>query len=168
MWRISDSTRFRSSSKLHRMLQLIVAEWLSAKGYEVYIEEPFDDGLVADLYAESPWASLIVEVETGFIDPRGLEAAEYYLAGKTLIKALKYSRHADAFAIAHPSYLRLEPTLIRGGDSLSEDSRIALDAISKVMGRPVEPVTIDALLEVVISGRSVRVIPLTGKASLLF
>ena len=147
VWRVVDKRRFRGSSRLHRMLQVLVADWLSMQGFDVYIEEPLVNGLVADIYAESPWTSVIVEVETGFIDPRNLEQAEDYLAMKVASKAAKYSSHADLFVMAHPSYLRIP--------------------IPPELAKSRGPPKVDALLEIMIARKLVRVTPLSELGSAL-
>ena len=97
----------KSVSRFHRLLQDIVASGLSSLGFDVVIEEPLPEGLIADVYGESPWGSIIVEVETGFVDPQMLGIAEDYLTAKIAWKSVRYSRYADYFAIATPSFVNL-------------------------------------------------------------
>ena len=168
MWRVSDKRRFRGSSRLHRLLQLRVAEWLDSLGFDVYVEEPLEGGLVADVYAESPWGSLIVEVETGFVAPSKLELAEAYLAGKALVKAFKYSPHADIFAVALPSYirLRLPPEVYKmGGEAFLRGPIAQMASLAgEVRGFKAR---IDAILEVSLYEKSITIHPLSKRGMLI-
>ncbi len=168
MWRIGDRARFEASSRLHRLVQVRVAEWLDSLGFDVYVEEPLGGGLVADVYGESPWASIIVEVETGFVAPSSIDRAEEYLAGKALAKASRYSSHADIFAVAAPSYIRIPvpPEVYKmGGEAVLEGALLSYAKLaSKRVGSKAR---IDALLGVSLSKRRVEVYPLSGRGKML-
>jgi hypothetical protein len=168
VWRVSDKRRFRASSRLHRLIQLLVAEWLDSRGFDVYLEEPLEGDLVADVYAESPWATVIVEVETGFVAPGSLERAEEYLAGKALAKASKYSPKADIFAVALPSYIRLPlpPEVYKMGGSAPLTGELRRYA-SLAGGRVGYLARIDAVMQVVLSRRAVEVSPISERGLLL-
>ena len=168
VWRISDKTRFRKSSRLHRLVQVRVAEWLDSLGFDVYLEEPLEGDLVADVYAESPWATLIVEVETGFVAPGSLERAEEYLAGKALAKASRYSPYADIFAVATPSYIKIPipPELYKSGGEAALMGY--LRRFASLAGNNLGvSVRIDALLEVSLARREVMVTPISSRGKLL-
>lgn len=100
-------------SRLHHAIQRITANWLSSWGFDVYLEERLGEDLVADVYAESPWGSVVVEVETGFIDPRAVETPEKFLLAKIVAKASRYSIYADTFVVALPSFLSLDIEALR-------------------------------------------------------
>ena len=120
--------------------------------------------MVADVYAESPWGTVIVEVETGYVAPRALGRAEEYLEGRIVGKALKYSRYSDVFAIATPSYLAppIPPEAMKTRGLLLVDGRLLEEAL--LAGNAWRGVArIDALLGVNISERRVSVLPLNER-----
>lgn len=94
-------------STFHKVLQDIVVENLSSSGYMAQEEYVLDGVHVADVYATNEKRTVIVEVETGYVPPRFLSRAEDYLAARVLMKTLAYSRFADEFYIATPSFVRL-------------------------------------------------------------
>ncbi len=153
-----------SVSRYHRLIQEIVASWLEGRGYDVSLEEPLPGGLVADVYAESPWGTVIVEVETGYVAPRALMVAEHYLEGRIIGKALKYSRFSDVFAVAAPSYYR-PPIPVeaykRGGVLLVDGSFLEKALLAGTAWRGIA--RIDAVLDVNVAERSVSVVPLSRK-----
>lgn len=158
----------RSVSRYHMLLQEIVASWLESRGYDVSLEEPLPGGLVADVYAESPWGTVIVEVETGYVSPRALKVAEHYLEGRIIGKALKYSRYSDVFAVAAPSYYRPPIPLEafkRGGvllvDGVFLEKALLAGSAWKGVAR------IDAVLGVNVAERSVVVTPLSRRGEQL-
>ncbi|MCE4599634.1 MAG: hypothetical protein F7C81_05495, partial [Desulfurococcales archaeon] len=94
-------------ARFHVILQYIMSAYLYNRGYDVYVEEDIGKGYKADIYAEAPWESLIVEVETGYIPPSRHLDFEDYLIGKIIYKTLVYSQYADKFSIAIPSHLNI-------------------------------------------------------------
>lgn len=124
----------RALSGLHAVMQFTLALILYNEGYDVWVEYGLPGGLVADLYAEGPPGSVVVEVETGYVDPSVLHSPSSYLESKIALKAAQYSGHADLFVLAVPAYVelpipRLPPT------SESEAQRLAR-LIEVYQGRP--------------------------------
>ncbi|BAN90183.1 hypothetical protein ACAM_0714 [Aeropyrum camini SY1 = JCM 12091] len=155
-----------NGSRIHSLIQGTVASWLSSRGFDVYPEERLGEDLVADIYAESPWATVIVEVETGFIDPRALDRPEVYLLARVVAKASRYSRYADYFTVAIPSYLSLDEAALRAvlsGDPTPLGAGGAWEVLALVRRpRPggLQEARVDAILRVNVTRRSVQVEPL--------
>jgi len=157
-----------SVSRYHRLIQEIVASWLEGRGYDVSIEEPLPGGLVADVYGESPWGTVIVEVETGYVAPKAIGVAEHYLEGRIIGKALKYSRYSDVFAVAAPSYYRPPIPLeaFKAGGVIIVDGVFLEKAL--LAGKAWRGVArIDALLGVNVAERSVSVAPVSRRGEML-
>jgi len=91
----------------HALLQFIVAMDLYSRGFDVSVEEPVDGGFKADVYAEGPQGSVIVEIETGYVPPDKVRVLEEFLEAKVAFKAVAYSPYADLFIVAAPSHVRL-------------------------------------------------------------
>ena len=164
----------RGVSRFHRLLQEIVAAGLSSMGFDVSIEEPLPGGLVADVYGEAPWGSIIVEVETGFVAPGMLESAEDYLKARIAWKSIRYSRHADLFAVAMPSFVEIPiPGVLVGRGGRREAARLlgllrGLMGVDGVVGLDdVMNARVDAVIKIVLSSRRIMVKSLNGHYWLL-
>lgn len=99
----------------HSVLEVLVADYLFSKGFEVTVEHKLTNDLVCDVYADSSEGDLIVEVETGFVPPHySLEPRTYNLA-RVISKVARYSRFSKYFGLAVPSFLllQLHPYLIK-------------------------------------------------------
>ncbi|MEM0365577.1 MAG: hypothetical protein QXR02_01440 [Acidilobaceae archaeon] len=94
-------------ARYHALLQLIVAIDLHLRGFDVRVEEELPTGFKADVYAESPCCSVIVEVETGYIPQEWILRLEDFIASRVAFKAVAYSIDSDIFILAIPSHLRL-------------------------------------------------------------
>ncbi|MCE4616064.1 MAG: hypothetical protein F7C09_03250 [Aeropyrum sp.] len=156
-------------SRLHAAVQSIVAGWLEAQGFDASVEEFIGEDLVADVYAESPWGSIIVEVETGFIDPKAVATPERYLLAKILVKASRYSRYADAFAVAFPSFVQVDGAALQrilSGDLSILGGGGAWEVI-RLVKRPrlgsLLDARVDAILSVNVSERIVKTLSLTDR-----
>lgn len=126
----------RALSGLHAVMQFTLALVLYSEGYDVWVEYELPGGLVADLYAEGPPGSVVVEVETGYVDPSMLHSPSSYLESKIALKAAQYSGHADLFVLAAPAYVELPiPRLPPASEA--EAQRLAR-LIEVYQGRPAE------------------------------
>lgn len=102
-------------ARYHALLQFIVALDLYRRGFDVSVEEHIDGGFKADVFAESPQGSIVVEVETGYVPVDKIRFLEEFLEAKVAFKAVAYSVYADLFIIATPSHVRLlvTPELVK-------------------------------------------------------
>ena len=154
----------RGVSRFHRLLQEIVAAKLSSLGFDVVIEEPLPEGLIADVYGEGPWGSIIVEVETGFVDPHMLGMAEDYLVARIAWKSVRYSRYADFFAIATPSFINLpipRPLTLkrRSEDDITRILALLRDVMGtngKIGVKDLMGARIDLVIKINVSSRSIE------------
>ncbi len=112
LFKLSLLTDKRSLSSYHALIQYVLALNLHKKGYDVWVEKPLPEGLKADVYAEHPLGSVIIEVETGYIPKSCIERPLSFLIGKIVHKALLYSKYSDKFFIALPAYISLPNELI--------------------------------------------------------
>lgn len=115
------------------MTQDVVAKYLGSLSYEVSEEFSVGDGLVADVYGKSKRSTIIVEVETGYVPPNRLGDAERYLAARVLAKTLEYSRFADEFYIATPSFIRLP--IPKAATTCVFEPNDGIDLLSHIYGR---------------------------------
>lgn len=88
----------------HSVMEYILAAYLIDKGYEVDLEHPLEDGLVADVIAWKKGRSMIIEVETGFTSPENAVDPQAYLTSRIVSKIARYSLHADEFSLATPTH----------------------------------------------------------------
>jgi len=92
----------------HSVMELVCARHLVLKGYEVQVEHPLNGGMTCDLYATKGDGRLIVEIETGFIPPEHALDPTTYLSARIASKIVRYSNHADKFALGIPPYYILQ------------------------------------------------------------
>jgi len=92
----------------HSVMELMCAKHLILKGYEVQVEHPLDGALTCDLYATKAHGRLIVEIETGFVPPEHALDPTAYLSARIASKIVRYSSHADKFALGIPPYYILQ------------------------------------------------------------
>lgn len=86
----------------HSVMELICANHLLKKGYNVDVEKRLTDILISDVYAEKGREVVIIEIETGFIPPEhALDPLAYYTA-RIVSKISRYSKFADRFYLATP------------------------------------------------------------------
>ncbi len=94
-------------------MELVCAKDLILKGYDVTIESRLTETLTCDLYGVKGYGSLIVEIETGFIPPDHALDPSGYLIARIASKIIRYSSHADRFAIGvPPHYILSFPTIL--------------------------------------------------------
>ena len=99
----------------HSALEVLLADYLCSKGFEVTVEYPLSEDLICDIYAKAGDEDLIVEVETGFVPPQySLDPRSYNLA-RTISKVARYSRFSKYFGLATPVFflLQLHPSLLK-------------------------------------------------------
>jgi len=92
----------------HSVMELVCAQHLIEKGYEVHIEHPLESGVTCDLFAEKGYGSLIVEVETGFVPPDHALDPSAYIAARIASKIVRYSSYAGKFALGVPPHYVLQ------------------------------------------------------------
>jgi len=92
----------------HSVMELVCAKHLVLKGYEILVEHPLAGGLTCDLYATKGFGTLIVEIETGFVPPEHALDPTTYLSARIASKIVRYSNHADKFALGIPPYYILQ------------------------------------------------------------
>lgn len=88
----------------HSVMEYVLAAYLIDRGYEVDLEHPLEDDLVADVIAWKKGKSMIVEVETGFTSPENALDPQAYLTSRIISKIARYSLHADKFSLATPTH----------------------------------------------------------------
>ncbi len=86
----------------HSVMEYVLAAYLIDRGYEVDLEHPLEDDLVADVIAWKRGRSMIIEVETGFTSPENALDPQAYLTSRIISKIARYSLHADEFSLATP------------------------------------------------------------------
>lgn len=97
----------------HSIMEYVLAAHLAAKGYEVDVEYPLGDGLIADLIAFKDGKKMIIEVETGFTSPENALDPQAFLTARVISKIARYSVHADKFSLATPAHNILQiPTIL--------------------------------------------------------
>ncbi|MCX8187040.1 MAG: hypothetical protein N3F65_00300 [Nitrososphaeria archaeon] len=97
----------------HSVMEYVLAAHLAARGYEVDVEYPLEDGLVADLMASKDGRKMIIEVETGFTSPENALDPQGFLTARVISKIARYSVHADKFSLATPAHNILQiPTIL--------------------------------------------------------
>ena len=97
----------------HSVMEYVLAIYLAARGYEVDVEHPLENDLVADLVAIKDGKRTIVEVETGFTSPENALDPQGYLTARVISKIARYSVHADKFSLATPAHNILQiPTIL--------------------------------------------------------
>jgi len=86
----------------HSAMELLVACYLIADGYNVVVEKALEDNLVCDLYATKGDGALIVEVETGYTPPDHALDPLTYNRSRIASKISRYSSFANKFALGTP------------------------------------------------------------------
>jgi hypothetical protein len=111
----------------HSVMEMICAQELLLKGYEVEIEYPLDHGLICDIYAVKGDGVLIVEVETGYTPPHHALDPYTYNRARISSKIARYSAFSQKFGLASPNYNILQipavfskPPRHRSGDEVQE------------------------------------------------
>jgi len=99
----------------HSVMELVCAKHLIEDGFDVDVEHPLDGDIICDLYGTKGSGRVIVEIETGFVPPKGGLEPNAYLKSRIASKIARYSGFADEFILASPSYyiLQIPPTLIK-------------------------------------------------------
>jgi hypothetical protein len=115
----------------HSAMEVVCANDLISKGYEVDVEHTLDSFLVCDLFGVKGDGKAVVEIETGFVPPEhALDSASYYSA-RIASKIARYSVFADKFSLASPPYqillipsLFLKPPRSRGLEEVEETKKL--------------------------------------------
>ena len=83
----------------HSLIELQCAGNLIEQGYEIEVERRVSENLVCDVFGKKGDATIIVEIETGFVPPsHALDPATYCYA-RIISKTARYSAFANRFVL---------------------------------------------------------------------
>jgi len=136
--KLIELNKSRAVSSFHAILQYVVAMTLYKEGYDVWVEYDVGGGLTADVYAESPRGTVIVEVETGYVPPAYLSSPVEFLEARVAFKAILYSGRADIFVIATPSHIVLPRPRGLGSRAVLVDRERLARLLELTHGKPFE------------------------------
>ncbi|MEM1677366.1 MAG: hypothetical protein QW095_05980, partial [Nitrososphaerota archaeon] len=78
--------------------------YMLSQGYNVDVEVPVGDNLIADMIAWKGGRKIVIEIETGFTSPENALDPQAYLTARTISKVARYGKYADTFSFGTPNH----------------------------------------------------------------
>ena len=115
----------------HSAMEMLCANDLILRGYDVDVEHRLSESLVCDLIGTKGDGRAVIEIETGFVPPEHALDPTAYCSARIASKIARYSRFADKFTLASPLYqvlpippIFLKPPKVRRRDELEEMKKL--------------------------------------------